>query len=207
MRAWLLVWAMAVFPTFAAAQELNNRPLWQVDGSVGWFANERDEPTVGFAEDDNSRWVFGAAGGYYWTEHLRTEAAVSVTSEGRGYIPVPRGRESPPFDFGQYRVRDVRLTVQQFYQFGRNAWVHPYVGAGLAVSRETHQIGLDRWAFPDRVLPPDPSVRVRVRLKPMFSAGLKTYMTPRAFLRTEVGVSPWSPSRDAVLSVGVGADF
>ena len=89
MRTLWLVWTMAVFPAIAAAQEVEGLPVWDVGASVGWFASDREGSAARFVDESNNRWVLGAAAGYYWTEHLRTDVRFAATTAGRGYVSIP----------------------------------------------------------------------------------------------------------------------
>ena len=54
----------------------------------------------------------------------------------------------------------MRVVAQQIYQFGHNAWVHPYVGAGVVVLRETSRLEFDQPPF---AIPGLPAASVRTR--------------------------------------------
>ena len=209
MRTLWLVWTMAVFPAVAAAQDVEGLPVWDVGASVGWFASDRDVSAARFIDDSNNRWVLGGAAGYYWTEHLRTAVRFAATTAGRGYvsIPIEQSAERPAYAFGEYHARDALVSIEQFYQFGRNAWVHPYLGAGIALSRETLTTIFDRRAYPQVQLPDDPPDETAWKVRPVLSGGLKTYLTPRTFFRAHVSVSPSSDTRNVALTFGFGTDF
>jgi opacity protein-like surface antigen len=180
---------------------------------VGWFASDRDVREGPYFEDDTQhRWVFGGDVGWYWTEHLKSEIGVSTTTTGSSFVLVPIGEPNPrgyPYASGDRRSRDTRVVAQQIYQFGRNAWVHPYVGAGVALVWETSRVEFDQPPFgnPGPPVPPPERTETATRVKPVVSAGVKAYFSPRAFFRGDVLLSPWTSSRDVTLRAGIGVDF
>jgi outer membrane protein W len=103
----------------------------------------------------------------------------------------------------------VRVVAQQIYQFGHNAWVHPYVGAGAVVLWETSRLEFDqpRFAIPGLPLPPSEPAETATRVKPVVSAGLKAYISPRVFVRADILLSPWTTSRDVTVRGGIGVDL
>ena len=71
----------------------------------------------------------GVGGGHYWTDHLKTdiEAGWSSPANSETYSDYTAGGLQT-FAISNYRVRDIQLAIGQSYQFGRNDWVHPYLG-------------------------------------------------------------------------------
>lgn len=186
-------------------------PRLDTSGTAGWFANDRDVSDGPYYDDDTQhRWVFGGDVGVYWTEHLKSEVGISGTTTGSSYVLVPI---PPPYDraypyaSGRRRTREVRVVAQQIYQFGRNAWVHPYVGAGVVVLRETSRLAFDRPFVSPGVPQPSDREETSTRVKPVVSAGLKAYVSPRAFVRADLLLSPWTSSRDVTLRGGIGVDL
>lgn len=179
-------------------------------GTVGWFVNDREPAGVANYDEVNHRWVFGADLGYYWTEHLKTEVGIAATTSGSSYalFEAPPTPQRPyPYISGRVFAKDVRVIAQQLYQFGRNAWVHPYLGAGIVFEHEQTTVRFDEIYGPaPRPVPPDRH-DTTTRVRPVVSAGLKAYVTPRTFLRGELRASPWTDSRDYSLSMGLGVDF
>lgn len=76
-------------------------------------------------------------------------------------------------------------------------------------NRETSRVELDQAPFAHPGLPLSPPARAEkaTRVKPVISAGLKAYISPRAFLRGDILISPWTTSRDVILRGGVGVDL
>ena len=165
-----------------------------------------------YDDDTQHRWVFGGDVGWYWTEHLKSEIGISATTTGSSFVLVPIAAPAPrdyPYASGRRRSRESRIVAQQIYQFGHNAWVHPYVGAGVAVLWETSRVEFDTPPFAPpgcRCRRPTP-VETATRVKPVVSAGLKAYISPRAFFRADILISPWTTSRDVTVRAGIGVDL
>ena len=156
--AWALAAALALV-THPLQAQTPDPPRLDTSGTVGWFANNREVTDGQFYDNDTQhRWVFGGDLGVYWTEHLKSEVGISATTTGSSFVLVPIAAphdRAYPYASGRRRTREVRVVAQQIYQFGRNAWVHPYVGAGVAVLRETSRLEFDHppFAIPGLPLP------------------------------------------------------
>ena len=209
--AWALAGAVVLFPRPLEAQT-PHPPRLDASGTVGWFANDRELPEGQSYDDDTQhRWVFGGDVGVYWTEHLKSEVGISATTTGSSFVLVPIAPphdRAYPYASGRRRTREVRVVAQQIYQFGHNAWVHPYVGAGVAVLWETSRLDFDQppVAIPGLPLPSE-RAETTTRVKPVVSAGLKAYISPRAFVRGDILLSPWTTSRDVTVRGGIGVDL
>ena len=122
--------------------------------------------------------------------------------------PFPRYRE--------HTLRESTFGATAVYQFFDNQWVHPFVGAGAELVRERHtadalpaQTLRLSTTVPNQILPPLPAIdSVGYSVRPLFTGGFKFYVSPRAFLRTEVRTAL---SAERALAVqwrgGVGFDF
>ena len=101
------------------------------------------------------------------------------------------------------------------YQFFRNAWLHPYLGAGVEVRWESMTRQFDPALFWDEslkqsvIVTPARSVGPETSLvaRPFVLLGLKTYLSPRSFLRTDFRVNLREGLDTVVLRAGVGVDF
>ena len=210
--AWAVAAALMLVPHPLQAQA-PDPPRLDTSGTVGWFANDHEVPDGQFYDDDTQhRWVFGGDVGVYWTEHLKSEVGISATTTGSSFVLVPLAAPDDrayPYASGRRRTREVRVVAQQIYQFGHNAWVHPYVGAGAVVLWETSRLEFDLlpFAIPGLPLPPSEPAESATRVKPVVSAGLKAYMSPRVFVRADILLSPWTTSRDVTVRGGIGVDL
>jgi opacity protein-like surface antigen len=185
---------------------------WDAAGYVGWLGTNAPDRTL-----ESDRWYdaasLDASAAFYLTRHLKLEADVSTTAEGRRYVY----DVSPlPGEFGRYgeqRLRSTTASGALAYQFLENAWFHPFLGAGIEMSRTTAVTELRTQpscprspCVPPAVLPPETSVNYEAR--PFVTTGFKAYLSPRAFFRSDlrVGISG-EPVESARWRAGFGVDF
>jgi hypothetical protein len=184
------------------------RPKGDVGGSLGWFNGKTG--TVACCQWYASLWS-GIEGGYYWTEHIRTEAGFAGTHAGDVYADlgpvVIDGR--PYWSSGYDRVSTRRLWAAQLYQFRHNAWVHPFAGAGVTFVTERRDG--TRYRYPTSG--PGPSVeerlpqQTRTQAMGLALAGLKIYASRRAFFRTDLMIGFREAWEEATVRFGFGVDF
>jgi hypothetical protein len=140
----------------------------------------------------------------YWTPHLKTEFDVGTAGEGRIYGP-----------YREQKLRETTVGATALYQFFENQWVHPFIGGGVELAREHRRAE----AFPPPTLrfPPAtglgiPSLaavdEVKYSVRPVVSGGFKFYVSPHAFVRTDVRTA-LSADRPLALQwrAGIGFDF
>jgi len=201
--------AVAAIPTTVAL------PRFDVGGDLGWY--HRDGGDFGdYWSKHNSLWA-GFEVGYYWTEHIKTEAGFAATGESRVYSGNTQVRIGTQqyWESGEDYVRSRRFTLTQLYQFGHNAWVHPFVGAGVQVIREQRRG--TRYRYPV-TSGSSGSVYVQpemVTIGPTSDilvggvalAGLKAYMSRRVYFRTDFQTGFRGGADETVLRFGVGVDF
>jgi hypothetical protein len=190
---------------------------WDVAGHAGWFGGNKSEIAPEWNE-----WYDAALGavsvGYYWTPHLKLEADVFTTTAGDIYseeqILIP-GQVYPVFRSRQLHYRETGISAGLHYQFFDNTWFHPFLGGGVEAVRETARIETPFQYVPSRTPgtmvggPGGPSERdVTGHARPFVTAGFKWYVTPRAFVRSEIR-SSWSTTHaeSVVWRGGVGFDF
>lgn len=166
-------------------------------------------------QDWHSGGLAGGSAGWYWTDHLKTELDVWAGSEETAYRYSERfvnGR--PLFTNVRSRFRHRALGAAQHYQFFRNAWFHPFLGAGLSVTWER------RVDFHDQVVSFDSSGRAvvieqsrtegpdtDVVVRPFVTGGFKAYITKRAFFRSDVRVTFRGGADEVSARAGLGIDF
>jgi hypothetical protein len=199
----------------ANAQERTQLPRNDVSISIGWSGASFP------ASDEYNQWGsrFYAGGGvaHYWTDHLKTEAELGWFSPVRNesYEPVVFPDGSSSYARSDYVFRDLRASFAQSFQFGRNAWVHPYIGAGADVSvlrieelrpAQSVQLFTSR-TNQTRNLPAFAEEETETRIRPFVKTGLKLYMSDRGFVTTELKFAIHSGIEDVLWKTSLGFDF
>jgi opacity protein-like surface antigen len=214
MRVLLAVLICGVTPALAGAQtEPATLPRNDVSVSIGWSGAEHHI-------QDQRRWhgslLAGMSGGRYWTDHLKTEFEASWSSPRTREIYETIERQGGyTYALSDYRAYDIRIGVAQVYQFGRNQWVHPYVGVGVdVVRRDTsiERLPQSRTVFvQSRSTPVDiPAASERnttVFAQGVLKAGLKMYATEKTFFDTAVRFGVRHDVDHLVWKFGMGVDF
>jgi hypothetical protein len=167
------------------------------------------------------------AGGFYWTEHIKTDIEWGRTSEIYSTGAIAVDRPDVPSYFRLYTRNETTTNVvslAQSYQFFHNAWFHPYLTGGVDLLWDHTDIEVPEQRFspsavfgpggviiqpapPPIVFPAQPDKTIREFSAHAFGGGgFKAYFTPRAFFRTDlrIGIGERSP---VVARVGFGADF
>jgi outer membrane protein with beta-barrel domain len=214
MRVLLAVVMCGVAPVWAGAQTARaTLPRNDTTISLGWSGAEH---AVKDEHDWHGSVLVGLAGGHYWTDHLKTEVDASWTRpRGREIYETIQQQGGFTYALSNYRADDIRFGVVQLYQFGRNAWVHPYVGIGADVVRRQGTLERDqqsRSVFVQNRSVPVSIPAAREQLTTVFAeavvkTGLKMYVTEKAFFNTELKFGVRSDIDHVVWKFGVGVDF
>ena len=189
---------------------------WDVAGSVGWLAGNKS----GIAEEWNDWYDTFATSlevGRYWTPHVKTEAGVMFTTEGGVFArqePFVPDRGSPIFIPREHHFRVTAFSASATYQFFENAWVHPFLSAGVHFTEERERAfsidvpyyGRDFTRIEVPIEPPRQATVFSIR--PVAMGGAKFYVNERGFVRTDLGVA-WHDGRVAHVTwrAGIGVDF
>lgn len=210
--AWLVGAAIAF------AQDAPRAPLNRGDAQfvIGW-QNLHKEQSQQYSNDWVSGIFYGGAGaGWYWTDHLKTQVDFGAGTQGHQYRYeqiVVNGQ--PTYSSSRVSVRQQSLAVAQHYQFFRNQWFHPHVGAGVDIARETTTeeyqpvIVFDsvtrvaREITPLRTEGPDH----RMIARPFVETGFKAYMTRRAFFSGDARIMVRHGIDEVLFRIGFGVDF
>jgi opacity protein-like surface antigen len=193
------------------------RAQWDVAGQLALLNRNKAE----LSQWD--RWYSAPAidgsAGRYWTPHFKTELEIGTagqgTIDGTESTPVP-GSSFPYQRYREHTFRETTVGATALYQFFENQWIHPFVGAGVELVRERHSADSlagtttrPSVAFPALGLPAVPAInRVTYSVRPLVTGGFKFYVSPRAFIRTEVRTS-LAADRPLALQWrgGIGFDF
>jgi opacity protein-like surface antigen len=222
MKTFTTLLCLAALAAADSARAQQPAPLalpgrWDAAGQLALFNRNRS---------DLSQWdhwysapAVDATAGRYWTPHIKTEFEIGAA--GRGRIDGEEGATVPggPVFFPRYREHTLQETTfgaMAQYQFFENQWVHPFVGAGAELVRERHtadalpsQTIRMSTINPGLVLPTLPAIdRVNWSVRPLVTGGFKFYVSPNAFVRTEVRTAVSSNGAVALQwRGGIGFDF
>jgi opacity protein-like surface antigen len=201
----------------AASDKLSDLPRWDVAGSASLFWAKPGASDTLYQDDWYFNGRYAAAIGQYWTEHLKTEVEYAASGESstfsQGFRNVAGVAGSFPVPIETLH-RLEQGSVRMLWQFGSNAWVHPYVSGGLVVERERKRIHVPpQFQFtsgrePVLIVPEstsDPAFEYRLGFTA--GAGAKVYMTENAFFNTGIVGTFSNPVRTFSLHAGFGIDF
>jgi hypothetical protein len=213
------VWLVGA--TLATAQEPPKTPLTRGDVHVvlGWQNLHKAQPVEQHYGND---WIngilFGGAGaGWYWTDNLKTQVDFGGGTKGRQYRyePILVGGQQTGSVSSRVNVQQQSVAIAQQYQFFRNQWFHPHVGAGVDIARETSREEYDPVFFFDpvtrvsrQIAPPrNEGPDHRVLARPFGEAGFKAYMTRKAFFTADTRLMFKSGIDEVLFRFGFGVDF
>jgi len=211
---------LAAAPSPLFAQDTGSPPRLMrgdVSGTVGWVSTNKGDLTYDAYNDWQSQAAFSIGAGWYWTDHHQTRVEASGTTETTVYSAFPA---TFPGVQTFYPVRRTfasrRLSITQHYQFRRNEWVHPFLGAGVDFVRERVSRKDDPVFAYDPITRQSRLVRDAVQHGPededtargVLTAGVKAYMSRKVFALTDLRVSIGSRrTEDVQWRFGLGADF
>jgi opacity protein-like surface antigen len=220
MRTYLIAAAFLLAAAGpASAQEPSRTPLTRADTHfvIGWQNLHKEQPgSQNFNNWVNGIFYGGAGAGWYWTDHLKTQVDFGAGTEGHQY------RYEPIIINGQttglssrFHVRQQSVAVSQQYQFFRNQWFHPHLGAGVDIARETTTeeyapiLVFDSVTRTSRQLSPprDEGPEHRVIARPFGEAGFKAYMTRRSFFTADTRLMYRKGLDEVLFRLGFGIDF
>jgi len=191
-------------------------PRWEAGGGLALLAISTSDTSAPW-QTWQQKGEFRADFGRYWTTHLKTEAAVSVTNQWHDYesvfIPIP-GQPVPGYSFTEVERRLIAVAPAVTWQFRENAFMHPYVSAGAKVGflredrfrqRRTDILPGGRGTYE---VPGLDEQRMTVVARPFVAGGFKSYLSRTTFVRSEVRVAFAEDGvRQFSLGIGFGVDF
>jgi hypothetical protein len=174
--------------------------------SAGWFAADR-EGEGGCCGVWSPGLFKGVSGGYYWTDHLKTEATVAApgATEGYTFFSERLANGSSRYTSEQHRYDGTKFSIAQTYQFGRNSTFHPFVTAGLDVDRERDAI--DRYTSTASSAVETERVETAIRTRAFAGVGFKAYFSERAFFKGEARFAGRRRPDQMTWTAGVGVDL
>jgi hypothetical protein len=214
LSGFLAVWLLGA--GVAAAQETPvAAPRGDVHFVIGWQNLRRDQPQ---SSNDWMNAIFygGTGAGWYWTDHVKTQIDFGAGTRGRQY----RYRADFTGNFQDFRssqltVNSRSVAIGQQYQFFRNQWFHPHVGAGIDIARETTTeefdpvFVFDNAARTTRVAVPASTRGPEHRFvaRPFVETGFKAYMTRRSFFTADTRLMVRGGIDEVLFRLGFGFDF
>lgn len=202
----------------AAAQPLAAPKHWDVSATAALFEAKPGENDTLYQDNWYFQGRYAAAIGYYWTEHLKTEVEYATSGEGSIFFQDFRRLPADPSVYPIAVESFHRLeqgSVRMVWQFGENAWVHPYVSGGFVGDRERERVHIPAQFQPNpRTNQPVLVVHEfnngptwEYRLGVTAGAGAKFYMSRNAFFNTGF-IGTWSqPAATLSAFAGFGIDF
>jgi hypothetical protein len=146
---------------------------------------------------------------------VKLEVGASAAGEGRSWSnETPLGPAGQPLSYisSQHAHRVSTFSAGVTYQFGRNAWVHPYLGAGVDIDRDRRrtsswvQPAYPREGYQQPYQAPD--VETTETAARLFGVGgMKVFFSQRVFLRADARAAGWTGLDKLVFRAMVGADF
>ena len=215
---WLLLLLLTLAGGAEAGQVEAPRPGKRWDAAITVAAAEvRPLPNDARSYDN---WFlqgrYAVQFGGYWTAHIKTEFEYATFGEGSIFLQEYQRLPGVPYDVPYTRESIHQLNQLQArltWQFGDNAWVHPYVSGGVFGSRDNSRyytgapyvpsaVGLVELAGHETA----PSRADRFDAGFVAAAGAKIYFAPHGFLNTGVN---WTHGRQRTFNMfaGLGIDF
>jgi hypothetical protein len=202
-RISILSLVAILFADATTAQTISLTPSdpkrWDTSVAIGWLGGNKDE-IAGDWNDWYDTFATSVDVGRYWTPHLKTEVAATLTTTGTVYSFV-----SPhEHEFGFHA-----LNVSAVYQAFENSWAHPFVGGGVQLGSERQRTR----AFEPRppggpVTLPIETTRTAFDVRPFLSGGTKFYVTEQGFIRTDLSAAFDNRGATRVWwRIGGGIDF
>ena len=222
-RSFVAVVLLAASASHGAAQHLSlpSRslvpavfPRWDLSGSLGLMniaIRRNEEPWRG---DWDHKLEYRADVGRYWTTHFKTEFTAGTTNRFDDYEvdTFPSGSPSPVYTYTFVERRVTTLSPALTWQFGENAFVHPYVSGGIEAwvvqqhrvrPPETYRIGASS--------SPVPAIDERTTTvvgRPFVAGGFKSYISRKTYVRSEARTAFSSRGvRQLSVLAGIGVDF
>ena len=207
----IAVLVVVLNPRASECQSQAPRLPWShgdVTASTGFFSANHVVSGESHGRDWSASLFKGLGAGFYWSEHLKTEieAGWPGTTEAYGYFSnrLPDGTTS--YTYEEHTFRAFNVSAGLIYQFGRNSFVHPFVGTGIQATRERDET--ERTTQMSRgPVGTDLVDTIAVRTRPFVTTGFKAYISDRAFFRGDVKLDFGSRVEQVVWRAGFGVDF
>ena len=217
MRVLVVAIAGVLLPALAHAQsDVPRLPRNDATLSIGWNGGWYED--IGEYDHWHGTLFGGMSAGHYWTHNLKTdvEAAWLSTAKATNYEPIILNGATT-YVRSNYLVKDLKLSLGQSFQFGRNAWVHRYLGAGVDIThrRQTEDRPPQFASVFTGTTSPSRTVLVpslrehesEIRAVPFVKGGFKMYVSDRMFFTQELKFGLGEHLDHALWKTGIGVDF
>jgi hypothetical protein len=185
---------------------------WDIGTTVGFLAasGRHFSRAAGSYDNSNPSWSFNLDAGRFITNHVKIDTGVMWSGTHSFYQTTFSA--TPPNRSTGYTLRSIHPTTFSgavTYQFLENAFTHPYVSGGvrLTLLRED----LETYSYSTNCCPSgllDSANRTSLQARPFGAFGLKSYLSERWFVRSEIVVGfDTKGVSHGTGRVGVGIDF
>ena len=203
----------------AEAQQLSKPATgkqWEAGASVALVEIRPGGNDTPYRDNWYAQGRYAGAIARYWTSHLKTEFEYSVSGEGSRYVQdyVRVNGQVYPYTFESFHQLQ-QGSLRMVWQFRDNAWVHPYLSAGLVLDAERRRSHVPLQYQPTGRVSDLIAVRTELdsregtelRAGVTVGGGAKFYMSPNAFFNTGGLVTYSRPAATISLVAGFGIDF
>jgi hypothetical protein len=161
---------------------------------------------------------FAASAGFYWTPHLKLEVDAGRSAQADFYSVETVGGPELPYPYTRsrrHRFTTASGSAAVVYQAFENRWFHPFVTGGVELINERQRseaLGATAavWSGTRIIAPALPPLaavsEASLFARPFAGMGFKVYVSPRAFLRSDLRVS-LSRSRPESVTWRAGGGF
>jgi hypothetical protein len=223
-RLLVVALLVAVAAGRAAAQEVSRPPSrslvpaayprWDLSGSLGALNIAIGRTPQPWRGDWDHKFEYRADAGRYWTTHFKTGVTVGTSNRFSDYEvdAFPPGGPSPSYAYTNVERRVIMAGPALTWQFGENAFMHPYVSGGVQLwIVQQHRIRTPdtfRYGATGNQVPTIDERTTTVLGRPFAAGGFKSYISRTAYVRTEgrVGLSS-AGLRQVSIAAGIGLDF
>jgi opacity protein-like surface antigen len=210
---WIFAILLGIGGSDPKAQTRSDRPKVEVGASIGVISASPGEHDTPY-DDWYGQGRYAGSIAYYWTRNLKTEFEHHWSGESRLYFQNQTHINGTPYSYGVEAFHQLQQSsLRMVWQFGNNAWVHPYVSAGavLDIDRQhQHSLPLYQPSGRDPLLPRDAvnsGPRTELRGGWTIGGGAKFYMTENAFFNTGIVGTVSRPAKTVSVIAGFGVDF
>ena len=221
MRKLVGVFAVVLGACGASEAQQLNKPTtekqWEASTSAALIEIRPGGNDTPYRDNWYAQGRFAGAIAHYWTRHLKTEFEYSASGEGSRYVQefVRVNGQVYPYTYESFHQLQ-QGAVRMVWQFRDNAWVHPYVSAGLVLDAERRRFHVPLQYQPTTGRAGDLTVvraeldsRERTHLSGgvTFGGGAKFYVSPNTFLNGGAIATYSKPTATISLIAGFGIDF